>query len=235
MSQIEIDDLKVLSLIKNRHAMLKIAIVDDNSFLIHAIVEKLSFFDDVSVKHTSLHGSELLTKLEENHNIDLILMDVEMPVLNGIETTQIVKQKYPHIKIVMLTAFDNDEHIFNAIKAGADGYLLKEIKPEALYKGICETLDGGAAMNPSIAMKTLKLLRNPIDIQNPRDQEEISLSPREVEVLEHLSKGFSYTVIASRLFLSPSTVRKHIENIYKKLQVHSKIEAVQKAKNHNII
>ena len=215
--------------------MLKIAIVDDNTFLINAIKEKLSFFEDVSVKHTSLNGSELLTKLQENHNLDLILMDIEMPVLNGIETTQIVEQKYPHIKIIMLTAFDNDEHIFNAIKAGADGYLLKEINPKDLYEGILETLNGGAAMNPSIAMKTLKLLRNPIDIQNPRDQEEISLSTREVEVLEQLSKGLSYTVIADHLFLSPSTVRKHIENIYKKLQVHSKIEAVQKARNHNII
>jgi DNA-binding NarL/FixJ family response regulator len=215
--------------------MLKIAIVDDNSFLITAIKEKLSFFEDVSVKHTSLNGSELLTKLQENHNLDLILMDIEMPVLNGIETTQMVKQKYPHIKIIMLTAFDNDEHIFNAIKAGADGYLLKEINPKDLYNGIRETLNGGAAMNPSIAMKTLKLLRNPIDIQNLRDQEEISLSNREVEVLEQLSKGLSYTVIADHLFLSPSTVRKHIENIYKKLQVHSKIEAVQKARNHNII
>ncbi|GHC48364.1 response regulator [Ulvibacter litoralis] len=214
---------------------LKIAIVDDNSFLIHAIKEKLSFFEDVVVKHTSHNGSELLTKLEENHNLDLILMDIEMPVLNGIETTQIVKQKYPQLKIIMLTAFDNDEHIFNAIKAGADGYLLKEINPKDLYNGIVDTLNGGAAMNPSIALKTLKLLRNPIDIQNPRDQEEISLSKREVEVLEQLSKGLSYTAIAENLFLSPSTVRKHIENIYKKLQVHSKIEAVQKAKNYNII
>ena len=215
--------------------MLKLAIVDDNSFLIHAIKEKLSFFEDVSVKHTSLNGSELLTKLQENHNLDLILMDIEMPVLNGIETTQMVKQKYPHIKIIMLTAFDNDEHIFSAIKAGADGYLLKEINPKDLYEGIFETLNGGAAMTPSIAMKTLKLLRNPIDIQNLRDKEQISLSAREVEVLDQLSKGLTYTVIAEHLFLSPSTVRKHIENIYKKLQVHSKIEAVQKARNHNII
>lgn len=215
--------------------MLKLAIVDDNSFLIHAIKEKLSFFEDVSVKHTSLNGSELLTKLQENHNLDLILMDIEMPVLNGIETTQMVKQKYPHIKIIMLTAFDNDEHIFNAIKAGADGYLLKEINPKDLYEGIFETLNGGAAMTPSIAMKTLKLLRNPIDIQNLKDKEQISLSAREVEVLDQLSKGLTYTVIAEHLFLSPSTVRKHIENIYKKLQVHSKIEAVQKARNHNII
>ena len=206
-----------------------------NSFLINAIKEKLSFFEDITVKHTALNGSDLLGKLEDNHNVDLILMDIEMPVLNGIETTQIVKQKYPQIKIIMLTAFDNDENIFNAIKAGADGYLLKEINPKDLYEGIVETLNGGAAMNPSIALKTLKLLRNPLSIENEKDKEDISLSKREIEVLEQLSTGLSYTVIAENLFLSPSTVRKHIENIYKKLQVHSKIEAVQKAKRHNII
>lgn len=214
---------------------LKLAIVDDNSFLIHAVKEKLSFFDDIQIKHTALNGSELLSRLEENKHVDVILMDIEMPVLNGIETTQIVKQKYPQIKIIMLTAFDNDVNIFNAIKAGADGYLLKEINPKDLYSGILDTLDGGAAMNPSIALKTLKLLRNPESIENEKDKEHISLSKREVEVLEQLSKGLSYTVIAENLFLSPSTVRKHIENIYKKLQVHSKIEAVQKAKRHNII
>lgn len=214
---------------------IKIAIVDDNTFLIHAIKEKLSFFEELKFKFSATNGSELLQQLEDNFHIDLILMDIEMPVLNGIESTQIIKQKYPHIKIVMLTAFDNDEHIFNAIQAGADGYLLKETNPQELYKGILETLNGGAAMNPSIALKTLKLLRNPTHIQNQKDQEEISLSKREVEVLENLSKGHSYTVIAEYLVLSPSTVRKHIENIYKKLQVHSKIEAVQKAKNHNII
>ncbi|MDR6301853.1 response regulator transcription factor [Mesonia maritima] len=214
---------------------IKIAIVDDNTFLINTIKEKLSFFEDISFKFSALNGSDLLTKLENNFHLDIILMDIEMPVLNGIESTQIIKQKYPHIKIIMLTAFDNDEHIFNAIQAGADGYLLKEIRPEELHQGIVETMNGGAAMNPSIALKTLKLLRNPTHIQNKKDQEEISLSKREIEVLENLSKGHSYTVIADYLMLSPSTIRKHIENIYKKLQVHSKIEAVQKAKKHNII
>lgn len=158
-----------------------------------------------------------------------------MPVLNGIETTAVVKQKYPHIKIIMLTVFDNDENIFNAIKAGADGYLLKDVNLDDLHNGIEETLSGGAAMNPSIALKTLKLLRNPIAVTNSADKEQISLSAREIEVLEQLSTGLSYTAIADNLMLSPSTVRKHIENIYKKLQVHSKIEAVQKARNHNLI
>ncbi|GAA3781409.1 response regulator transcription factor [Corallibacter vietnamensis] len=213
----------------------KIAIVDDNSFLINTVKEKLSFFDDLKFKFSATNGSDLLTKIEEDRHVDLILMDIEMPVLNGIETTEIIKQKYPHIKIIMLTVFDNDENIFNAIKAGADGYLLKEINAKDLHDGILETLNGGAAMNPSIAMKTLKLLRNPIEIENKNDQDDIKLTQREVEVLEQLSKGLSYNLIAENLILSPGTVRKHIENIYKKLQVHNKLEAVQKAKKNKII
>jgi len=214
---------------------IKIAIVDDNSFLIRMVADKLSFFEDLKVSFSAINGSDLLVKLEENHNIDLILMDIEMPVLNGIEATELVKQKYPHIKIIMLTVFDNDENIFNAIKAGADGYLLKEVNAKDLFEGIKETINGGAAMNPSIAMKTLKLLRNPLDIDNIQEQEDIKLTAREVEVLEHLSKGLSYNLIADNLILSSGTVRKHIENIYKKLQVHNKLEAVQKAKKNNLI
>lgn len=213
----------------------KIAIVDDKFFLAKAVAEKLSFFKEFHLKFTAEHGADLLTKLDDNLHIDLILMDIEMPVLNGIEATALVKQKYPQIKIIMLTVFDNDEHIFNAIKAGADGYLLKDTTPDELQKGIIETLSGGAAMNASIAMRTLKLLRNPEAISNLQEREEISLSSREIDVLEQLGKGLSYTKIAENLFLSPSTVRKHIENIYKKLQVHSKIEAVAKARQNNII
>ena len=214
---------------------IKIAIVDDNTFLINAVKEKLSFFNDLTVKSGALNRSELLTQLAENHNLDLILMDIEMPVLDGIETTEIVKQKYPQIKIIMLTVFDNDENIFKAIKAGADGYLLKEINAKDLHEGIVETLNGGAAMNPSIALKTLKLLRNPIDFSGKTSQDDIKLSDREIQVLEQLSKGLSYSLIAENLFLSTGTIRKHIENIYKKLQVHNKLEAVEKAKKNNLI
>lgn len=215
--------------------VIKTVIVDDNTFLIKAIQEKLSFFDDIQIKFTALDGSDLLTKISNNHNIDVILMDIDMPVLNGIEATEIIKNKYPQIKVIMLTVFDNDENIFNAIKAGADGYLLKEVEPKTLYEGVIDTLNGGAAMNPSIALKTLKLLRNPIDLDNKKEEEIIKLTTREVDVLEQLSKGLNYINIAKNLFLSPATVRKHIENIYTKLQVHNKLEAVQKAKKNNLI
>ena len=165
---------------------IKIAIVDDNSFLIATVKEKLSFFDDLDFRFSAFNGSELLTKLEDNFNLDLILMDIEMPVLNGIETTELVKNKYPHIKIIMLTVFDNDENIFNAIKAGADGYLLKEINAKDLHNGIVETLNGGAAMNPSIALKTLKLLRNPINIENRKDQRRGKANGAAIEELRNL-------------------------------------------------
>ncbi|MBW8198656.1 response regulator [Flagellimonas abyssi] len=215
---------------------IKLAIVDDNTFLARAIKEKLEDFEDLDIKYMVYNGSELLSKLEKNHNLDLVLMDIEMPVLDGIETVRIVKQKYPHIKVLMLTVFDNDENIFNAIQAGADGYLLKEIEGQKLYNAISETLGGGAAMSPSIAVKTLKLLRYPEKQESLSVQEEdILLSSREKEVLEQLAEGLSYTVIAKNLFLSPSTVRKHIENIYKKLQVHNKLEAVQKARRQSLI
>ncbi|MGV7104934.1 response regulator [Flavobacterium sp. U410] len=215
---------------------IKIVIVDDNSFLINAIKEKLSFFEDIQFKYSANNGKEVLQKLEQDKNLDIILMDIEMPIMNGIDATLEIKQRYPQIKIIMLTVFDNDENIFNAIKAGADGYLLKDVDPNSLYQGIQETLSGGAAMTPSIAMKTLKLLRNPFQSEeNTNETEEIKLSAREIDVLEQLSKGLSYTIIAENLFLSPSTVRKHIENIYSKLQVHSKLEAIQKAKKNNLI
>jgi DNA-binding NarL/FixJ family response regulator len=215
--------------------MIKIAIVDDNSFLIKAAQEKLSFFDNFDIKFTAIDGSNLIEKLKKNHNIDLILMDIEMPNMNGIEATNYVKINYPQIKIIMLTVFDNDENIFNAIKAGADGYLLKEVNPKDLNQGILETLNGGATMTPSIAMKTLKLFRNPITFDTRKNQEEISLTTREIQVLEQLSKGLKYDIIAENLFLSKGTVRKHVENIYFKLQVHNKLEAIQKAKINNII
>jgi DNA-binding NarL/FixJ family response regulator len=213
----------------------KIVIVDDNIFLQKAIAEKLSFFDYLKCKFTANDGLDLLEKLAHNHNVDLILMDIEMPKMSGIEATSHIKTKYPHIKIIMLTAFDNDENIFKSIKAGADGYLLKEVNPQALHDGIIDTLKGGATMTPSIALKTLKLFRNPIILESKLDTECVQLTSREIEVLDQLSKGLQYHKIADNLIVSIGTVRKHVENIYKKLQVHNKLEAIQKAKENNIL
>lgn len=212
---------------------IKIAIAEDNNFLLKAILEKLSFFEEIEVKFCAYNGIELLQKLEIDQNVHVILMDIEMPKMNGIETVSLVSQKYPQIKIIMLTVFDDDEHIFKAIQAGANGYFLKEVDPKTLHQGIMDTMEGGAAMTPPIAMKALKLLRNPPDFSEP--VEEIKLTAREIEILEQTSKGLNYNQIGENLFISPKTVRKHTENIYQKLQVHSKLEAVQKAVKNRII
>lgn len=216
--------------------MIRIAVAEDNGFLAKAVEEKISFFDDLKFKFRGTNGNEFIGKLEQDHNVDVILMDIQMPEKDGISTTEYVKNKFPHIKVLMLTVYDDDDNIFNAIQAGADGYLLKETNPEELHKAIIDVLEGGAAMTPSVALKTLNILRHPEKMTGDKVQlEEIKLSKRETEILEQLAKGLNYQQIADNLIVSPATVRKHIENIYKKLQVHNKMEAVQKAIRHNII
>lgn len=214
---------------------MKIAIVDDNHFLIASLEEKLKGFPEIQIKFAARHGLDLIEKLKQSHAIDLILMDIEMPEMNGIEATRHIKEHYPQIKIIMLTVVDNDEYIFNAIQAGADGYLLKDVTANALNSGIIDTLNGGAAMTPSIALKTLRLLRNPFETESYKKPEDFSLTERETEILEQLSKGLPNKMVAENLFISVATVGKHIENIYSKLQVHSRLEAVIKAKENNII
>ena len=215
--------------------MIKAALVDDNSFLRHTILEKLQFFDDIQCKFIAENGRDLLAIMEKSPVIDLILMDIEMPVMNGFDATAEIKRLYPHIKVIILTVFDTDENIFRAIKAGADGYLLKEITPDELYKAMVDTMNGGASMTPSIALKTLKMFREPANFEQLPSEQDLKLTEREIRVLEQLATGIKYEQIASNLFVSTGTIRKHIENIYAKLQVHNKLEAIQKAKSNKII
>jgi DNA-binding NarL/FixJ family response regulator len=215
--------------------MIKIALAEDNDFLAHSIEEKISFFDALKYKFRGVNGSDLLNKLQGDHNVDVILMDIQMPEMDGIKATELVKQKFPQIKIIMLTVFDDEESIFKSILAGADGYLLKDESAENLHKGIVDIMDGGAPMSPSIAFKALKILRNPTQASSRETIRDYQLTPREIEVLEQLSKGLNYAEISDNLFISPATVRKHIENTYRKLQVRNKLEAVNLARKENII
>jgi len=215
---------------------IKVAIAEDNDFLATSFEEKLKLFDNhIEFKFRGKNGNDLLKKLEENHNIDIILMDIEMPEMDGILTTEIVSQKYPQIKTIILTIYDDEEKIFKSIQSGAIGYLLKDEKPITILNGITMALEGGAPMSPIIAYKSLELLRNPNRISLENSKEDFALSKREIEVLEQLSQGLDYNEISENLFISPSTVRKHIENIYKKLHVNNKMKAVKKALKHNII
>lgn len=214
---------------------IQIGIVDDNRLLIKSLSTKLQSFNNILIRFIAHDGDELSGILEQNQNTDVILMDIEMPGMDGIQATKLVKDNYPQIKIIMLTVLDNDESIFKAIQAGADGYLLKDIHAEILYSGILEVLNGGAAMTPSIALKTLKLLRNPFYDETNKQAENFRLTEREIAILEQLAKGLPNKIIADNLFISAHTVNKHIENVYTKLHVHSRLEAVIKAKENNII
>lgn len=219
---------------------IKIAITEDNKIISRSLIDKLNrFSDEIEIKFTAQNGIELLNKLRSNEDIDLILMDIEMPEMDGIKATYEVKNLYPQIKILILTIFDDDDKIFKAIQNGASGYLLKEESPEVIFNSIKIIMEGGATTSPSIAIKILDLLsRAEVKKREPITKETtdtFNLSQREIEVLEQLKLGYDYKEIGAKLFISPSTVRKHIENIYLKLHVHNKMQAVQKAIEHRII
>ncbi len=210
-----------------------IAIAEDNSFALQALKDRLTKYPELVIKYTAENGRELLKKLKTKSNIDLVLMDLQMPVMDGVTATAEIKKNYPHIKVLILTMFDDEENLFNAIMAGASGYILKEDDSTQIYEAIKDTLSGGAAMSPTIALKTLKLIRQPFaaDQQEKRD---FGLTNRELELLTQLKNGLTYDEIASNLQISYHTVRKHIENIYRKLQVNNKVEAINKATNNRL-
>ncbi len=214
-----------------------IAIAEDNPFLLRAIRDKLDLYTDLELVLVANNGQDLLDQLAPlTHLPDLILMDIEMPQLDGIAATAAVKRLYPSVKVVMLTVIDNHDNILRAIQAGANGYLLKEVRPPVLHQSILQTLDGGAAMTPAIALKALQLLRQAPPPNTPTPEvEEVQLTKRELEILQHLSQGKTSTQIAEQLFRSPKTIRNHIENIYKKLQAHSKVEAIEAARKRFLL
>ena len=162
---------------------------------------------------------------------DVVLMDIEMPGMNGIEGVAMIKESFPDIKILMETIFDDDEKIFNSICAGAEGYILKNSVPTQIVQALKELHEGGSPMTPSIASRVLKMLKSKSNFS----REDFNLTEREKEILAYLVEGMSYKLIAARCYITTETVNGHIKNIYKKLQVHSKGEAVSKAIRGRIV
>jgi DNA-binding NarL/FixJ family response regulator len=215
---------------------IRIAITEDNDLLANSIQEKMELFNEnIEFVFRANNGLDLIDKLQENNSVDVLLMDIEMPGMDGITATRIINEKYPFIKTIMLTVFDDEEKIFKSIQAGAIGYLLKDESPSKILEAIQIIMEGGAVMSPTIAAKSLKLLKSAELTKQEFELRDSPLSKRETEVLLQLSEGENYNQIAVKMFVSPSTVRKHIENIYRKLQVHNKIQAIQLAKKQNMI
>lgn len=162
---------------------------------------------------------------------DVILMDIDMPGTNGIEGLRLVRQHNTEVKILMLTVFDDNKNVFEALKAGANGYILKKTPPAKLLEYIQEAQTGGAPMTSSIATQVLKMFS---EIHTDKN-EDYKLSEREKAVLQLLVNGYSYKMIAAEMFIAIDTVRSHIKKIYEKLQVNSKSEAVAKAFKNKIV
>jgi len=155
---------------------------------------------------------------------DVIIMDIDMPGRTGIEGVRELKFIYPEVEVIMNTVFDDDDRIFNALKAGATGYLLKKNSLATLLTAIKDVKNGGAPISPSIARKVLQL---PFAV-GKESESTYNLSEREVEILKHLSKGLSYKMVATEMIISLDTVRTYVKRIYEKLHVHSVTEAVHK-------
>ena len=215
--------------------MIQIAIVEDITRIAETLKAKVLLSTDFRVKHCSPNGAEILKYLEKDHNFDVIIMDINMPIMNGIEATKAINERWPHIKIIMSSVFDDEQNLFEATLAGACGYLLKDEPPAKIHRAIFEALEGGMPMSPLIARKALQLIRRSTPPNGVIESIDYKLTEREIQVLEQLAKGLSYEQIAENLFISYGTVRKHVENIYRKLEVNNRMSAIDKAKKGGLL
>lgn len=212
--------------------LIKVAIVDDNKSTVASLNEFLSYSSKTRVVFTARSGQEFLEKIKSvaaDDFPDVVIMDVNMPGLSGIEVVRHGKAVYPSLKFLMLTVFDDEETLFEAIKAGASGYLLKDERTNVIIAHIGSLMvEGSVPMSPRIARKTLEMLaKTSKPIVGTHVVELHDLSAREKDVLYLMVEGLEYRDIGHKLNISPHTVRKHISNIYEKLHITSKTQAIR--------
>ncbi|MCC7244099.1 MAG: response regulator transcription factor [Saprospiraceae bacterium] len=211
---------------------LRIAIFDDNKDFRDSLLQLFHFSENVEVVATFPNGAEAREALIECKP-DVVLMDIDMPVMNGIEATLWVRESVPDAQVMMLTVSEEEDRIFQALRNGATGYLLKKSSSEELLESVWAIHKGGSPMSPPIARKMLRFFQQdfpapakPTGTTDLIDTVTAGLTAREREILELLVDGYSYKMIANRLHISAETVKNHIQGIYRKLQVSSKGEAI---------
>lgn len=211
--------------------MIKIAIFDDHKERREALKLLISLEEDMECICDFEDCTNLVENLRPNVP-DVVLMDIHMPGVGGIEGVKLLTKNFPETNIIMQTIFEDDKNLFNSLLAGADGYLLKKATNEKIIEGIHEVMNGGAPMSPGIAKRVLEYFNKK---NNKEKEDDFNLSKREIDILSYLVKGFSHKMIAAELFISPFTVNNHIKNIYSKMHVHNVSEAVAISIKKNII
>ncbi|MDZ7714634.1 MAG: response regulator transcription factor [Balneolaceae bacterium] len=203
----------------------KVGIVEDNKKIRDLIQRYLDMQDELKCPVAVDTVEEMLEYLEEHPKPDVLLMDIQLPGMSGIKGMGIIKEKFPDIDIIMLTVYHDSHKIFDALRAGASGYLLKHTSLPEIKESILKLIDGGAPMSPQIARKVINHFQENAPKKNP----DSDLTPREHDIVNGLVDGLSYKMIADRYDISIDTVRAHIRNIYKKLHVNSKAEVIAKS------
>jgi len=203
----------------------RIVIIEDNDIVKDGFKILISSLSEHVVVATYESCEEAIKNLVKDHP-DIVLMDIELPGMNGIDGTKIIKKQYPEIEVLVITVHDDSDLVFQALVAGASGYITKNAPHNKILDAINEVAKGGAPMSSKIARMVVESFQ--------RNQNS-PLSPRETEVLELLAEGKSYSVIADELFIHKETVKSHIKNIYYKLQVNSKAAAIEIAKKNKLI
>lgn len=222
---------------------IKLALVDDHFHTRQSLKELLPFNVGFELSFVCDSGKQFLSKLKElteDQVPDIVLMDVDMPELDGIDTIAIAKTVYPSIHFLILTVYDDEDILFRAIKAGASGFLLKDEKMNVIEQHINNLYRGiDAPMSPSIAQKALSLIQKSNMKEDPRDDAApiipFEVTTREIEVLQLLVDGYNYKDIGDKLFISYNTVKKHVANIYEKLHVTSKAQAIKVSHYFNLL
>ncbi|MFD1735059.1 response regulator [Bacillus salitolerans] len=215
---------------------INLLLVDDQELIRESLAIVLGMDPEINIVGLSQNGVEAISFCETNRP-DIILMDINMPVMNGIDATKQIKRKFPEIKILILTTFQEVNHVVDALSIGAEGYLLKAIHPKDLIAGIKLVFRGGTLLPNDLAKLLMKQINQPIEsTQIPIDPAtKYGLTEREVQILECISHGLSNKLIAERLFLSEGTVKNYISSIYHKLDVKDRLQAALKADKEELI
>lgn len=213
---------------------LRVTIFDDNKNIRDSITLLLEAIPGFSVVGSYCHVLDCVDDVKESKP-DVVLMDIEMPGMTGIEAVGILKKSFPHIQVLMQTVFEDDDRVFDSICAGASGYILKNQLNTKLVDALQELRFGGSPMSPGIARKVLNKMQSLSKHIRPQAPPDYQLTPREKEVLACIVNGLAYKMIADQLHISYETVRSHVKKIYEKLHVASLTEAVAKAINQKIV